>query len=161
MTHGLVENETAVGENVNRNIGRSALMSIKPQFAKAIMAGTKKVELRHKPMADNITHAIIYPTKPDGLIIGAFGIDGYVTATPNSIWRRFGSVSGITRDGFFSYFDGRETATAILVGQLSRPPKPIPLQHALGLQRGPQSFQYVDSKQASELLSRWRTQNRQ
>ena len=141
---------------MGKPVGRSALMSIKPQFAKAIMAGTKKVELRHKPMADNITHAIIYSTKPDGLIIGAFAIDGYVTATPNSIWRRFGSVSGITRDGFFSYFDGRETATAILVGQLIRPPKPIPLQHALGLQRGPQSFQYVDSLDARALLRGWK-----
>jgi len=119
------------------------------------MAGTKKVELRHKAMAADITHAIVYSTKPDGLILGAFEIDGYVTDSPTKIWRKFGSVSGTTKGHFFSYFDGRESATATLVGRLTRPVKPISLEQALGLERGPQSFQYVEAKVAASLMQRW------
>jgi predicted transcriptional regulator len=141
---------------MEKQVGRSALMSIKPQFAHAIMAGTKKVELRHKAMADDISRAIVYSTKPDGLILGAFEVGGYVTDTPSKIWRKFGSVSGITKGHFFSYFDGRESATAILVGAIYLPKSPISLQRSLGLERGPQSFQYLDETVALELLRDWK-----
>ncbi len=45
-------------------VGCIALMSIHPQYANAIVEGTKRVEFRKRPLARNVTHVIVYATAP-------------------------------------------------------------------------------------------------
>ena len=45
---------------------RIALMSIRPQFAAAILDGSKRVEFRKRPLAADIGTVVIYATKPVG-----------------------------------------------------------------------------------------------
>ncbi|MBN9619395.1 MAG: ASCH domain-containing protein, partial [Actinobacteria bacterium] len=91
-------------------VGRVALMSIHPEYADAILAGTKKVEFRKRPIADDVTHVIVYATAPVSAIVGAFTVENQATAAPSNLWRRFAKVGGITRHGFFSYFADRTQA---------------------------------------------------
>ncbi len=57
-------------------IGRVALFSIHPQYAEAILAGTKSVEFRRTPLADDVTHVVVYATAPTKMVVGIFEVDG-------------------------------------------------------------------------------------
>src|SRR5690606_16414773 len=47
-----------------RATGRHALMSIRPEYAERILAGTKRIEFRKRPLASDITDVIVYATTP-------------------------------------------------------------------------------------------------
>lgn len=47
--------------------------------------------------------------------------------SPTTIWKRFGQQSGITRQGFFQYFDGTSLGCAIVFRKV------VPLGRELGL----------------------------
>ena len=44
--------------------GRIVLMSIRPEYAKALLSGTKTVELRKARLANSTLHIVIYSTAP-------------------------------------------------------------------------------------------------
>lgn len=134
-------------------VGRVALMSIHPEYADAILAGTKKVEFRKRPIADDVTHIIVYATAPVSAIVGAFIVENQATAAPSSLWRRFAKVGGITRHGFFSYFAGRAHGVGIEVGEVLAPAEPMSLVDDLGVARPPQSFQYLPAAAAQPALA--------
>lgn len=127
-----------------RQTGRVALMSIHPQYARAILDGTKKVEFRKRPLAGDVTHVVVYATAPVSAVVGVFSVTGQTTASPTSLWQRFKKVAGISQDGFDAYFDGRDSATGIGVGDVVVLEEPLCLRDDLGIGRPPQSYQYVD-----------------
>lgn len=133
-------------------VGRVALMSIHPQYALAILEGTKKVEFRKKRIAEDVTHVLVYATAPTSAIIGAFTVVGQATEHPQRLWDLFARVGGISREGFFSYYANRLHGTGIKVGQVLIAEDPLPLRETLGVARPPQSFQYVCSAAAGAVL---------
>lgn len=132
--------------------GRHALMSIRPQFADRILAGTKRVEFRKRRLANDVTDVIVYATTPVRAIVGAFGIAGQDTRPPRDLWDEYAGVAGISHAPYLEYYAGRDTATAIRVGDVWVPPAPIPLT-SLGLTRPPQSFQYLPPAAGRRLLA--------
>ena len=97
------------------------LISLDGRFADAILAGTKRVELRRRPM--NLEPGAvmwIYGKVPVGRLMGSVCVSGVKTASPTSLWNQFGPVSGLSRREFYSYFEGAERGYAI---QLSHPRK--------------------------------------
>jgi len=136
----------------SRAVGRVALISIHPEYAEAILAGEKRVEFRKKPIAQDVTHVILYATKPIGAVIGAFSVDGQQTGSPDRLWERFSAVSGIDREKFESYFNSHSTGTGILIRDVYRSCKHLTLESAVGIKRAPQSFQYLDRDRALSLL---------
>lgn len=128
-------------------------MSIHPEYANAILAGTKKVEFRKRPIGSDVTHVIVYATAPVCAIVGAFTVQNQATATPSSLWRRFATVAGITRHGFFLYFADRQHGVGIQVGEVFAPPAPLSLADDLGVARPPQSFQYLAQAAAEPALA--------
>jgi predicted transcriptional regulator len=133
-------------------IGRVALMSIHPVYANAILRGDKKVEFRKKPLASDITHVLVYATAPVGAVVGAFTVAGQYTSTPVSLWKRFAKVAGIPRLDFFDYYSSSARGTGIEVGMVFAPRQPLNLTASLGVQRPPQSFQYVTPETARSAL---------
>lgn len=125
-----------------RATGRHALMSIRPEYAERILAGTKRIEFRKRPLASDITDVIVYATTPVRAIVGAFRLAGQETRPPRDLWAEYASVAGIAHDPFFEYYAGRGLATGILVGDVFAPSKPLALA-SVGLLRPPQSFQYL------------------
>jgi predicted transcriptional regulator len=127
-------------------------MSIHPQYAQGILDGTKKVEFRKRPIAGDVTHVIVYATAPVSAVVGAFTVKAQHTQNPRTLWRRFRDVAGIAWTDFIAYYAGRTAGTGIAVGQVLQAPEPMCLRSRLGIDRPPQSFQYVSAETAQAAL---------
>lgn len=118
-------------------------MSIKPQFADAILAGTKRVEFRKRRLAPDVTTVLIYSTMPVGRIVGAFEVAGYDIASPTAVWERHKGHAGITRVGYREYYRGSPRAVGILVKEARRLARPVRLTELDQKLTAPQSFLYL------------------
>ena len=124
------------------------LVSIRPRFVEQIFAGTKTVELRRiRPRVKAGDLVIIYASGSQKALVGAFKIADVVAASPATIWRRYGSKTGVTKCEFDGYFRGLETGFAIEVAQTWRLASPVQLATLRSLQGGfhaPQSYRYLN-----------------
>jgi predicted transcriptional regulator len=79
-----------------------ALLSIRPEYAEAILNGTKRVEFRRTRFSRDVSFIVIYATQPVGKVVGWFEVDGIETSTPGE-WRTLkSSISGLLqRDGYW------------------------------------------------------------
>ena len=96
--------------------GEHILISLASRHAENIFAGRKLVELRRRNM--NIvpgTTVWIYVKLPVGSIIGRVKIMAVHASSPTTLWRRFGTVSGLSRSEFFDYFDGVAQGVALVL----------------------------------------------
>ncbi len=134
--------------------GRVVLMSIHPSYAEAILRGEKRVEFRKRPVAEDVTHVVVYATLPVGAIIGAFTVAGQETSTPNTLWQTFGEAAGIRHHKFMEYFRWRTKGTCIRVGDVFLASEHLKPSNVFGISRPPQSFQYVNVECAISLLAR-------
>jgi predicted transcriptional regulator len=134
-----------------QSTGRVALMAIRPEFAEQILAGTKRVEFRKRPLAPDVTEVVVYASAPVSAVIGAFAVARQETRHPRELWSLFADVGGIRRARYAEYFEGRAVGTGIVVGAVRRLAEPIPLR-VIGLQRPPQSSQYLPTPVARPLL---------
>ena len=120
------------------------LLSIKPQFAEKIFSGTKRFEFRkaiHKN--PNVTTVVVYATKPVGKVIGEFTVSGVHNDSPARLWRITKRHSGITKQFFNEYFDGRDHGFAIEVAKPLRYKNPLDLRDVIPNGYPPQSFVYI------------------
>ena len=122
---------------------RIALMSIRPQFAAAILDGSKRVEFRKRPLAADIGTVVIYATKPVGAVVGEFVVGEQAVGKPEELWVRFAGVAGIDRAGFLDYYDGAGQAVGIVIGRVNRYHQPRQLNEVDASGRPPQSFKYL------------------
>jgi len=93
----------------------------------------------------------VYATAPVSKVIGHFSIHEIVQGTPQEIWDRFGSVGVIEHDAFFTYYEGRETAAAIVVGSAERLSDPLALDEMNPRPSVPQSFAYLPATSFPDL----------
>jgi predicted transcriptional regulator len=123
------------------------LLSIRPKFAEMIFAGTKTVELRRvRPTIAAGDLALVYVTSPVKELQGAFKVSKTVSGKPDFIWKKYGKKSGVTRDEFDTYFNGKVEAHALLIEEAWMLAKPVRLACLRKEKRGfrpPQSFHYI------------------
>lgn len=134
----------AVPEN-----GGVALLPIKPEFAGAILAGTKRVEFRKAAFRRDVSHVVIYASTPIQRIVGWFRVSGVDSGTPNELWERHEHHGGIEEAAYKSYFGDRHSAVAIGVADVIAIPEPVPIA-VLGVPV-PQSFCYLRSTEVRRL----------
>jgi len=131
-----------------------ALFSIKPEFAEKIITGSKKYEYRVGPIDREITHILIYATRPVGKIIGIGIVKNILKKSPLKIWELTKNAAGISRAGFRKYFEGKRVAYAIEIK------KAIPLKENIQLSelgpniKSPQSFSYVEPTLITKLIQK-------
>jgi predicted transcriptional regulator len=130
---------------------RIALLSIHPRHAKALLEGKKTVELRRTRFPSDVSHVVVYATSPMRTIVGWFEVRSIERDRPWRLWIKHGSATGVTRREFRSYFDGAEEGTAISVRRAVALKSPLALS-MLWSSPPPQSFSYLDSKLAGEVL---------
>ena len=95
---------------------KTAMMSIREPYARAIMKGEKKYEYRtRKPAFGPRTRVMVYVPGRDGGLIGEMVVEKILSGTPESIWRRTAKEAGVDRDTFFAYFAGRTKAFALRI----------------------------------------------
>ena len=121
-----------------------ALLSIRPEYADAILSGSKRVEFRRRPLATSVTHVVIYSTRPEGRVVGICRVVAQHRASPSELWSEFQHCGGIARRAFDAYFEGTREAYAIELAmpRTISPEDGVSLAE-LGATRPPQSFQYV------------------
>ncbi len=122
------------------------LLSIRPNFVELIFAGTKTVELRRvKPRVKAGDLVVVYASGTTKGMVGAFEVVGVTAASPSSIWRKFNGGSGLTKQGFDSYFAGASVGYAIRIGKRWKIQEPVPLNTLRKRRAGfrpPQSYHY-------------------
>ncbi|MCH8157425.1 MAG: ASCH domain-containing protein [Nitrospinae bacterium] len=128
-----------------------ALLSIRPQYAKSILTGDKKVEFRKVKFRNNISYVVVYATNPIQQIICYFEVSYIDEDVPSNLWSKYNNVGGIRHDDFISYFQSSEKGTAIGVGKIKILKKPIPLSHLNKNLRAPQSFLYLSEKDFNKI----------
>ena len=66
----------------------SVILSIKPEYAKAIMSGKKRVEFRRKIFKRPVNKVYVYSSSPVKKIIGFFIIDSIIEDSPLRLWNK-------------------------------------------------------------------------
>ena len=132
--------------------GSALLLSIMPRYADAIFARSKRVELRRvKPRLGPGDLVLVYVTSPRCALEGAFEVERVLTEKPAVLWKHVSHNAGVTRDEFNHYFEGRDTAYAIVVKKVWRL-APVTLAKMRKARiRPPQSYHYLDKSTASRL----------
>lgn len=122
------------------------LLSIKPQFAKAIFSGEKLFEFRKKAFKQMpIGKIYVYASRPIGVVIGEFEVDKIISDSPEKLWLATKDGAGINKQYFDKYFDGKSYAIAIKVGNKKLYKEPLSLFEMFGINRPPQSFMYLSN----------------
>ena len=117
----------------------NAILSIKPQFVEKIKAGKKRFEYRKSVFKQPVEKVYVYASAPVSMIIGEFQPVDVVKGTPLEVWKQTKQYSGITKQFFDEYYNGRCVAYAIVIQNFVEydTPRRIPFQ-------APQSYRYVD-----------------
>lgn len=120
-----------------------ALLSIKPEFADMIFAGTKRYEFRRAIFKRNdLEGVLVYASSPVQRVIGEFKIEEIIADDIETVWRKTWRHAGISHVFFQSYFANCDTAYAIKVVS----PRLFARRRRLSaynLTAAPQSFVYV------------------
>lgn len=121
----------------------NVLLSIKPEYAKAIISGDKHFEYRKRIFKKPVNTIVMYVTKPVGMIIGEFSIKRIIMDTPDNIWQETKEYSGIKKNDFEAYFKGRDKAYAIELREVMAYHSPINPFLVWNHFVPPQSFRYL------------------
>ncbi len=126
---------------------RDVVFSIKPEYSRKILLGSKTVELRRRFPTEvaSGTNALIYATSPTRALIGIAAI-GDVTRLPKKeIWRRYSKKACISREDFDAYFEGLDSGVAIELRHARSLKREVPLEELRDRFNfePPQSFLYA------------------
>lgn len=119
------------------------LLSVKPEYATRILAGTKGFEFRRRLATKQIDAIILYATYPVERIVGEVEVTGAITMSPTGLWEYTKKRAGISRKKFRAYFYQERKAHAYILGESVKYPEPKSLEE-YGVVHPPQSFVYID-----------------
>lgn len=119
------------------------LLSIKPQYAKAILENQKKYEFRKRRCKASVKKIIFYATAPESKVVGEAEIEKILEDTPDKVWELTKQAAGITYIQFCAYYQGYSKAVAYKLRNsiIYKEPK---LLLDYGIKYVPQSFIYLD-----------------
>lgn len=122
----------------------SVLLSIKPEFAKKIFQGVKKYEFRKALFKNrNVNKVVVYASAPISKVIGEFEIDDIIMLEKELLWKMTKEYSGIPKDYFDEYFEGRSVGYAIKIRKSKLYCMPLDLYKHFSVKYPPQSFMYL------------------
>ena len=122
----------------------NVLLSIKPKYANAILAGEKLVEFRKLVFKREIERVYIYSSSPEQRIIGYFTIEDIISDTPVELWKQFSKVGLIAKEDFFDYFANKEVGYSIKIKSVNRFRKSKNPKEIFKNFVPPQSYMYCD-----------------
>lgn len=124
---------------------RVLLLSLRPRFANAILAGTKTVELRRRPIkAPPGSTVVLYASAPTRAVVGVAKLHRSLVLDAEMAWEDHERELGLTRTEFDAYLDGRRAHLLVLmdVRRLLEPVQLGRLREGCDF-RPPRSFRYV------------------
>ena len=78
-------------------------------------------------------------------------VKGILRCEPHELWRKTGIAACIDQKSFDTYFQGKNIANAIQLGNVTLLPKPLTLNEVIDNRRAPQSYYYLKEKEAEKL----------
>lgn len=132
-----------------KNTLTSVILSIKPIYAQAIIAGTKKVEFRKKIFKREVEKIFIYSSMPKKMIIGYFTILEIIEDTPTNLWKEFNQVGGISEKDFFEYYKNVEKGFSIKIDKVMKFDEEIEPSEFIEEFCAPQSYIYIEEKKTA------------
>ncbi len=132
----------------------AVLISIHPKYVSKILDGTKKVEFRRVWATKKVTHLVIYSTSPEMKVMATVEIEDVRTECKYILWeiaKDYGG--GLTRKELRKYFQGVKKGNALLLGNVNKLKKPLPLPEIIPGVRAPQSYLYLNDEQFSIVQS--------
>lgn len=121
---------------------KKILISINPEHVKNIINGIKKYEYRKIAAKQDISSIIIYETTPVKRIVAEAEIIDVLMYSPEELWKLTKDESGISKEFFDEYFEGKEIAYAYKLGKIKVYDEPKTLLE-YGIKAAPQSFVYI------------------
>jgi predicted transcriptional regulator len=121
---------------------KAILLSIKPEYVKKILAGTKKYEYRRRLAKEEISTILIYSTYPVMKVVAQAEVSGTICANPSALWEKTKANAGISRKKYREYFQGCKKANAYELGEIKAFDEPKSLLD-YNISFAPQSFVYV------------------
>lgn len=122
------------------------ILSIKPKFAASILDGSKFFEYRRSIFKNAaVKTVIIYASAPISKVIGQFDVGIIRHQRLEALWERTKEGSGITKEYFDQYFEGKQKGYAIRIEKPIKYINPLCIKKHYGLSP-PQSFVYVKAK---------------
>jgi len=118
------------------------LLAMKPEYANAILEGTKKYEFRRRMWQKIVETVYIYASSPIKKVIGEFKINRLLFGRLDAIWLQTKDSAGINFDEFQEYFHGLKYGWAIEIGEVRKYEKSLSLDF-FGLNKPPQLFTYL------------------
>ena len=118
------------------------LLSINPEHVENILQGSKTYEFRKILCKRKVDKIVIYSTYPVKLIVGEVEVLDIIEMDKEKLWKMTEKKSGITKDFFDQYYEGRETAIAYKLGEVFKYDKPQSLDK-IGIKMAPQSYMYL------------------
>lgn len=122
------------------------LISIRPEYLKKIMDGSKTIELRKtKPKIKPGDLLIFYASSPSKALSGAALVKGIIEETPANMWKLYYEKIGIDLTSFNKYFSTYKKAYGIILGNVWEydPISLDELRHIILDFSPPQSYRYL------------------
>ncbi len=123
---------------------RKILIAINPEHVAKILSGEKKYEYRTKAAKRDVDSLIIYETTPVKRVVAEAKIIEVIELPPENLWKETQNDSGISKEYFDEYFQGRTIAYAYRLGEVKEYETPRELSF-YGIKSAPQSFVYLNA----------------
>lgn len=130
------------------------LISIRPEYAKKILIGEKRLEFRRRWTSKQVSCLVIYVTSPVQRIVAATHVEKVHWGSKNHLWELAKKKGGgISRRKLFAYLEGRSEGAAIELATVSNFSKGAlkPSQVFGENFRPPQSFRYLSLDEVEKL----------
>ena len=132
------------------------ILSLKPHFADAILAGAKTVELRRiRPRIDVPATVLVYASSPVKALVGTCTVLKVESLSLADLWSHHKSQIGLNYNEFRRYFAGLSVGIGLTLSSAKPLSQKIPLtdlrEHYQGF-RPPQSFAYIDVETGERML---------
>ena len=108
-----------------------------------ILNENKRVEFRKRRFRNDIKHIVMYVTVPVRAMVGYFEVRKISEMSIHELWHKYGSIGGINKEDFNSYYDSCDKGVAIEVGKVIEFEHPVPLSDLTFGLFPPQSFIYL------------------
>ncbi|HEY1903541.1 MAG TPA: hypothetical protein VGG56_13990 [Terracidiphilus sp.] len=132
------------------------LISLAPAYTRAILEGTKTVELRRRKVHAKIgTRIWLYSKVPTARVEGTALIERFQEGDIKGLWAEFSSEVGVSKTEFEAYFRGCNTGYAIvLTGACAVTPAPDlkAIRQKLAGFHPPQFFKRLEPEEVQVLL---------
>ena len=119
------------------------LLSIKPEYVRKILEGSKKYEFRRSVAKRKVDRILIYSTAPEMKVVAMVEVLDILKDSPKKLWEKTHAHAGISRPKFMDYYANRSVANAYRLGELQKFETSKTLAE-YGITAAPQSFVYIE-----------------